>query len=161
MRTAFLGVLGARTTGLAGLAALVLVGALFATGCRPNDLGSFCELTRPVCESNGDDPENCVVSLQVYHPADQTKDYIATGVVDCEHFTCVHSAGHEGDAYCTRTCFDDDQCRGGERPDLVCRELVLDDAFIADLCTQLGPERCEEIFGTIQQSKYCALPLEE
>lgn len=155
---------GAAGLPLGGKALLVVMAALVLsamTGCRSNDLGTPCELIIPVCISEDpadcDDPANIV--YEEFSPEDPDLDYLASGVFDCEHFTCVASAGHDGAPYCSRPCLEgaDEQCRGGHM-DLECRELVLDRDFITDLCEQLGDEECNRIFGDVDDAWYCAPP---
>ncbi len=147
------------SSGWTKVVVMIFVAGLATSACRSNDLGTPCELVRPVCVANCNDPENMQIEYEPFQPEDLTRDYIATGVIDCEHFTCVSSQGHQEQAYCTRTCLADDQCTGGTR-DLVCRELLLDRDFIARLCESIGDEECERIFGRIQDSSFCAVPLD-
>ncbi len=131
---------------------LVLAGA----GCGPsNDLGSTCQLTAPTKDAN-----TGKVTNQPYKvPANATSDYISTGGTDCEDFTCIDTAGDSTGAYCSRRCIDNASCQGGPDKTLVCRTLVLDDAFINELRQSLGDQAFKQLFGDIQTAKYCAHPL--
>ena len=132
---------------------LVLAGA----GCGPsNDLGSSCTVEEPVLDTSTNKVK------YVPYPKDQmspTSDYISTGGTDCEDFTCIDTAGDGKGAYCSRRCIDDASCQGGVDKTLVCRTLVLDDAFINELRQSLGDQAFQQLFGDIQTAKYCAHPI--
>lgn len=133
------------------LGGLLLAGA----GCVQNDLGSKCTLEEPVLDPNTNKVVYQPIPKSSMNPAD---DYITTGGTDCEDFTCIDTAGDNQGAYCSRRCIDNASCQGGVDKNLVCRTLVLDDAFINELRQQLGDKAFQQLFGDIQTAKYCAHP---
>jgi hypothetical protein len=122
---------------------------LLLAGCGKSDLGRSCTLLAPTADG-GTAP---------YDPPSEANDYISMGGADCEDFTCIDSAGDGAGAYCSRRCAEDAQCKGGEDDTLVCRELVLDEAFIQVLRDRLGEEEFFRVFGEIQNARYCAHPV--
>lgn len=133
---------------------LLLVTLLVSTGCVEKDFGTPCTLKRPIAGGGSED----------FIPDNDSLDYIAMGVPDCEDFTCVDTAGDTesgggmAGAYCSRRCLEDAQCRGGADETLVCRPLNLDPVFIENLRARLGDDEFYRIFGDITYASFCARP---
>ena len=135
------------------LAVLALSAAL--VGCQEPDVGQKCNLDFTPDGGLSFDPDTSV------------GDFLETGQPECDNLVCVASAkGTDGKArgsklctgelcnpYCSRQCADDKQCFTKETG-LVCRSVVLDEAFI----NSLSPELRQKYLGDIQGSRYCAVP---
>ncbi|MDF1565378.1 MAG: adventurous gliding motility lipoprotein CglC [Deltaproteobacteria bacterium] len=119
-----------------------------SAGCGKTDLGTPCTLVQPTV---GGEPEP-------FDPPSEANDYLSTGQAGCEDFTCIDTAGDGEDGYCSRRCAEDAQCKGGVDKTLICRELVLDEAFLTELRQRLGDEEFFRVFGDIQNARYCARP---
>jgi len=129
---------------LAALAALV--------ACQPPDVGQRCEITWA-----GANPPT---------PTDPnfSSDYLETGNTACDNLVCIVSPVRSGKysdcpngacGYCSKPCVSNEDCYQSQTG-LVCRQMVLDPAFIASL----PPDVRQKYLGNASQfSSYCAVPL--
>jgi hypothetical protein len=126
--------------------AFALVAAFSAlAACQAPDVGAPC-------------------NLDVAPPTPVRADYMETGVAACDNLICIQSAppppGTKGSfdpnrPYCSKACVSDADCSQGDTG-LVCRSVVLDATFLANL----PPDVRQRYLGdTGQFSRYCAAPL--
>ena len=88
-------------------------------------------------------------------------DYFESGNLTCENLVCIVSpaaAGSEYDrgaagGYCSKSCVSNQDCFESETG-LVCRQMVLDPVFLA----QLSPELRDRYAPEFQASSFCAVP---
>ena len=91
-------------------------------------------------------------------------DFFRSGAIECEALVCLRSAtgacpgGGAPDplqvrAYCSKACVSDADCFNKETG-LVCRNIVLNEAFISSL----PPDVREKYLGQLATSSYCATP---
>jgi hypothetical protein len=131
--------------------ALTLASSLLA-GCQSPDVGQRCEL---LWNSSGSTPPPT--------PATVASDYFETGNAGCDNLVCIVSPQAPGDryydcagsqcGYCSKPCVSDKDCFKSDTG-LVCRQVVLDPAFIASL----DPVTRSKYLADIQFSSYCAVP---
>ncbi|HZZ84942.1 MAG TPA: adventurous gliding motility lipoprotein CglC [Anaeromyxobacteraceae bacterium] len=121
--------------------AATLAGALLA--CQPPDVGQACPVRLPA--QNGV-PVSC---------ATVQGDYLETGVTACENLVCIVSPTN-GDkrvtcnpGYCSKPCVSDADCDTSSTG-LVCRQVVLDPAFLASIPTKY--------LGDLKTTYWCAIP---
>jgi hypothetical protein len=122
-------------------------------GCKsPPDVGQRCQLlwnaSGPVAQPT---------------PATVASDYLETGNAGCDNLVCIVSPQAPGAryydcagsqcGYCSKPCVSDKDCFKSETG-LVCRQIVLDPAFIA----ALDPVTRAAYLADIQFSSYCAVP---
>ncbi|HSN15317.1 MAG TPA: adventurous gliding motility lipoprotein CglC [Anaeromyxobacteraceae bacterium] len=131
--------------------AIVAACAALLSGCQPPDVGQRCELAWGTDRSTAPTPTST------------ESDYVETGNASCETLVCIVSKATSGEystcdgdkcGYCSKPCVSDADCYKSETG-LVCRKMVLDDAFIASL----DPATREKYH--VQYSSYCAVPLEQ
>ena len=87
-------------------------------------------------------------------------DFFRSGAVECDNLICLQSptgacAGptpHQVKAYCSKACVSDSDCFHSETG-LVCRQVLLDPAFVASL-PDGGAPWLPQALG----SNYCAYP---
>lgn len=115
------------------LAALAL-GML--AGCQDPDVGQTCSFDAPALTEGS-----------------ITGDYLETGKTECENLVCIRSPQRPS-PYCSKPCVSDSDCSKDETG-LVCRAVVLDPGFIA----QLPEDVRRKYLGDVQFSNYCAAPL--
>jgi hypothetical protein len=134
--------------------ALTLASSLLA-GCQSPDVGQRCEL---LWNASGANPAPT--------PASVASDYFETGNAGCDNLVCIVSPQAPGDryyscagaqcGYCSKPCVSDKDCFKSETG-LVCRQIVLDPAFIEAL-RQRDPATAATYLANIQFSSYCAVP---
>jgi hypothetical protein len=129
------------------------VAPLAVLACQDPDVGQRCDITWGNVETT---PPPNAVSL---YP--DGADFFESGNVSCENLVCIVSpaqAGSQydrGDAggYCSKPCVSDNDCFKSETG-LVCRQMVLDPVFLA----QLTPELRERYVPALQTSSFCGVP---
>lgn len=141
---------------------VVVVGALFTTGCKPaTDLNRPCSLVRK--NPDGGAPLK-LTEDDVRSKTGNNKDFIAFGTVECEDLVCVRDATLVTDAggsdsamgYCSRPCPQNSQCPSydealDEGPTaLRCRALLLDAETLAAIAGDGGS------FGGVRDPYFCA-----
>jgi hypothetical protein len=142
--------------------ALVLVAASAAlgAGCQSPDVGQRCQI--PSYPGSTLDPK----------PTEIDGDFLETGNPACDSLVCIASPVKTGEysscdgtqcGYCSKPCVSDAECFESETG-LVCRQLVLDPAYISYLETQLAPDGsgrtlADIYLGEARYSRYCAVPL--
>jgi hypothetical protein len=130
--------------------------ALVATaGCQKPDVGGQCTLAwNPTWEQNGTQAPPAAATT--------TSDYFEMGNLACDGLVCIVSpapAGSEyastvpGQGYCSKACVSNADCYEKDTG-LVCRQMVLDPAFLREL----DPATAERYLANIQNSSYCAVP---
>jgi hypothetical protein len=125
--------------------ALALV-ALVA--CQEPDVGQRCDI--------GLDPAT-------YNPTSIPSEIFQTFNPVCDNLVCLMSPLAEGErysdcpsglcGYCSKPCVSDQDCFESETG-LVCRQIVLDEEFIASL----PPDVRETYLAGVTFSSYCAVP---
>lgn len=129
------------------LIAMLLAGSTLA--CQQPDVGQRCAL-----KWDG--------SVPAPTPQTAAGEYFESGNIACDNLVCIVSpatsgkyASCEGTAcgYCSKPCVSDQDCYKSETG-LVCRQMVLDQVFLASLDAQTR----ERYLGDIQYSSYCAVP---
>ena len=145
---------------LARSLALSLLGtALLLGGCSDPDVGQPCVLD---VYDSGNNPIDTPVGNGYCSAA--PADFFKTGSIECENLICIRSpvgacpeaiAGKpiEVRKYCSKACVSDSDCFTKETG-LVCRTIVLDEAFISSL----PPDVRQKYLGPLQTSTYCATP---
>ena len=125
---------------------MVLAAALLAlAACQKPDVGQPCTLTWGTSEPK---PNATTVNA----------DYFESGNTTCENLICILSpvaAGSRYDrgdlgGYCSKACGSDGDCYKSDT-DLVCRKVVLDEVFLA----QLPDDLKQQYLGEIQLASYC------
>lgn len=140
---------------------MVLVAALLAlAACQGADVGQDCSITwgaepKPdaSCDSSGEEGGVGCFSI--------TADLFETGNTECENLTCIMSPvgsgstydRRPGKGYCSKPCVSNGDCYESDTG-LVCRHVVLDPVFIA----QLPEDLKQKYLGDVQLSSYCAVP---
>lgn len=127
---------------------MALVTLLALVACQDPDVGQPCTITW----GNSEPKPNAT---------DITADYFESGNTKCENLICVMShvaAGSTYDrgdlgGYCSKPCVSNQDCFQSDTG-LVCRQIVLDSVFIA----QLDPALKDRYLGEIQFSNYCGVP---
>jgi hypothetical protein len=132
---------------------LALAPLLVLAACQDPDVGNECTL-------NWDAP-----SATSLYDQGLSVDYFESGNFSCEGLICIVSpaaAGTEygfdtaGRGYCSKSCISNDQCYPDETG-LVCRQMVLDDVYLAEL-ERTDPEAKERYLGDTRFSSYCGVP---
>lgn len=149
---------------------------LSAGSCVDSDVGAPCSLQKVQLDRNlpgcaDATPDSVDSRPECFHPtladleAGRDKEFVSFGVADCDNLTCVRSRGqavpaNEGEptGHCSSECITDDDCRSEGNGRFVCRELFLDQAFLAQLRENLSEEEYARYFGRIQNTKFCARP---
>jgi hypothetical protein len=132
--------------------ALVVASSLLG-GCQSADVGQRCELLWNTTPGGPAAPT----------PATIASDYFENGNTGCDNLVCIVSPQASGEryfpcagsqcGYCSKPCVSDKDCFKSETG-LVCRQVVLDPAFIASL----PPETRATYLADVQFSSYCAVP---
>jgi len=135
--------------------ALILASSLLA-GCQSPDVGQRCQLLWNTAVSAPPAPT----------PATIASEYFETGNTACDNLVCIVSPQAPGDryhdcagtqcGYCSKPCVSDKDCFQSETG-LVCRQVVLDPAFIQEL-RRTDPALADQYLSDIQFSSYCAVP---
>ena len=134
--------------------ALALAVASFSlAGCQSADVGQRCELLWNTAPGAPAAPT----------PATVASEYFENGNAGCDNLVCIVSPQSPGDryydcagsqcGYCSKPCVSDKDCFKSDTG-LVCRQVVLDPAFIASL----DAETRSKYLADIQFSSYCAVP---
>lgn len=141
------------------VAALVAALAALSVGCQSPDVGTRCDVQW-----------SATSPLPAPDPATIPGDYLETGNPACPRLVCIVSpstpaSGEYGACassgaqcgYCSKPCVSDSECYKDETG-LVCRQIVLDPDFIAEL-EATNPLLAERYLGDARYSRYCAVPL--
>ena len=133
----------------ARLSPAVALAALLLAGCQSPDVGQRCEISW-----GGTIPAPTPDTIGF--------DYLENGNVGCDNLVCVVSPSapnnpYNGCAngqcgYCSKPCVSDKDCYKSETG-LVCRQMVLDQEFIATL-----DPAAQQFLGGVKFSNYCAVP---
>lgn len=142
---------------LARVAVLATACASLAFGCQSPDVGSRCDVQWSATST-------------APKPATIPGDYLETGNPACPRLVCIISpttpasgeygscaAGDTQCGYCSKPCVSDSECYHSETG-LVCRQIVLDPGFIAQL-EATNPLLAQRYLGDARFSRYCAVPL--
>jgi hypothetical protein len=134
---------------------MVLAAAtLLALGaCSKPDVGQPCSISWGTSEIRPPDPPTLL--------AQGGSDYFESGNLSCENLICIVSpapAGsrYGGGGYCSKPCVSDQDCYQSDTG-LVCRQMILDPAFLAEL-EKTDPALKERYLGDVSFSSYCAVP---
>jgi hypothetical protein len=132
--------------------ALIVASTLLA-GCQSPDVGQRCELLWNTSPGSPAAPT----------PATVASEYFETGNAACDNLVCIVSPQAPGAryydcagaqcGYCSKPCVSDKDCFKSETG-LVCRQVVLDPAFLAGL----DADTRARYLADIQFSSYCAVP---
>jgi len=135
--------------------ALAVLAALALAACQSPDVGQRCQL-----------PFHSGATAPGPTPATVSGDYLEVGNTVCDNLICIVSPavtggrynGCSGDncGYCSKPCVSNQDCATSETG-LVCRQMVLDPAFIQKL-QQTDPALLETYLSDIRFSSYCAVP---
>jgi hypothetical protein len=147
-----------RAARIAGLAALALA------ACQDPDVGQPCALD---LFADGGAIDTDVQRDKGLYSSCERADYFRSGAVECESLICVRSATGSATGtcppplspvairkYCSKACVSDTDCFNKDTG-LVCRQIVLDPVFLANL----DPQVRDRYLGQIQSSNYCAAPV--
>jgi hypothetical protein len=134
--------------------ALAFASSLLAS-CQSADVGQRCKL------GWGD-----ASATPAPTPATIASEYFENGNTGCDNLVCIVSPQSPGDryfdcagsqcGYCSKPCVSDKDCFKSETG-LVCRQVVLDPAFIQEL-QKADPVKASQYLADIQFSSYCAVP---
>jgi hypothetical protein len=133
-----------------------LLAALLALGaCQSPDVGQPCTISWGTGESAPPPPDP--VSLF----KNGESDWFETGNAECENLVCIVSPAAPGSrystgGYCSKPCVSNQDCFQSDTG-LVCRQLVLDPAFLKVIDT-FDPALRQKYLGDIQFSSYCVTP---
>lgn len=136
---------------------MVLVPLILALGaCQQPDVGQPCNITWGNTDQGAPPPPNPVSLFQ-----SGGSDWFESGNTECENLVCIVSPAAPGSryasgGYCSKPCVSDQDCYES-RTGLVCRQMVLDPAFIAEL-QQFDAALAQKYLGDVQFSSYCAVP---
>jgi hypothetical protein len=135
--------------------ALAVLFALAVAGCQSPDVGQRCQL-----------PFHLGAIDPAPTPATVSGDYLEVGNTVCDNLVCIVSPAVSGGryndcagsncGYCSKPCVSNQDCATSETG-LVCRQMVLDPAFIQKL-QQTDPALLEDYLADIRFSSYCAVP---
>ncbi len=136
----------ARVPKMALVAAALVLGA-----CQQPDVGQPCTLTWGTGAEAPAYPK----------PSEIQADYFESGNTDCENLVCIMSPAAEGSrygasAYCSKPCISNQDCFES-KTGLVCRQMVLDSLFLAEL-EKYDPALKARYLGDVQFSSYCGVP---
>ncbi len=129
---------------------VLLLAALAAiSACQSPDVGEECAIS-------WGDPSTAPKASEV------SAEYVEFNAGNgCENLVCIISPAPDGTTYgsrgrgigyCSKPCVSNRDCYQSET-DLVCRTIVLDEAFLGSL----DPVTRERYLGDIQYSSYCAV----
>lgn len=137
------------------LVAVAAATSALVAGCQSPDVGQRCEIAWST---------EVPPPVPAPTPATIAGDYLETGNFACDNLVCIVSPATTGQyascagaqcGYCSKPCVSDRDCFTSQTG-LVCRQMVLDDAFIA----WLRANGKDQYLGDAQYSKYCAIPLQ-
>jgi hypothetical protein len=127
--------------------ALATAGLALAA-CQSPDVGQRC---------------NMKLDATAYNPASVTSEIVLTFAPECDNLICILSPVSSGKyagcadglncGYCSKPCVSDQDCYKSETG-LVCRQMVLDEAFINSLPADVR----DKYLAGVQFSNYCAVP---
>lgn len=132
---------------------MALVAALLVLGaCQEPDVGQPCKIGWGDPEAGAPPPPN---------PQTVTSDWFESGNTECENLVCIVSPAAVGSrygsgGYCSKPCVSNQDCFESETG-LVCRQMVLDPLFLAQL-DQFDPTLKQRYLGDVQFSSYCGVP---
>ncbi len=134
------------------LESIAVAASVALAACGSPDVGQSCPLH--VQDPTYDKTTQC---------STDRAEYFESGNSGCDNLICIRSvtaAGCAGNAsqfetrtYCSKPCVSDSDCYKGDTG-LVCRQIVLDAAFLATL----PPDVRSRYLGDIQSSRFCATP---
>ena len=136
--------------------AVSLASLLLLAGCPSPDVGQACEMNLKYADGS-----SIAVSVPgVGQCSAQSADFFRSGAVECDNLICLQSPTGTCSgttpflvkAYCSKACVSDSDCFSSETG-LVCRQVLLDPAFVATLPNG-GAPWLPEAMG----SSYCAFP---
>jgi hypothetical protein len=130
----------------------LLAAALALTACQDPDVGQPCKITWGTGETATAPPDPVTLFKT------GGSDWFESGNTQCENLVCIVSpeppgSRYSGGGYCSKPCVSDQDCFQSETG-LVCRQLVLDPAFLKELDT-FDPSLRQKYLGDIQFSSYC------
>jgi hypothetical protein len=132
---------------------MALVAAVLVLGaCQEPDVGQPCNISWGNPEQGAPTPPT---------PQTITSDWFESGNTECENLVCIMSPVAEGarygsTAYCSKPCVSNQDCFES-KTGLVCRQMVLDPLFLAQL-DQFDPALKQRYLGDVQFSSYCGVP---
>jgi hypothetical protein len=135
---------------------LTLIAALLALGaCQTPDVGQPCSITWGTGDTAPPPPDPVTLFKNA------GSDWFESGNTTCENLVCIVSPAAPGTryasgGYCSKPCVSNQDCFQSQTG-LVCRQMVLDPAFIKQL-DQIDPTLKQRYLGDIQFSSYCAVP---
>jgi hypothetical protein len=136
---------------------MVLAVALLAlAACQKPDVGQPCTVAWG--DTWVSDPLMPPPPDPVQLHASGGADYFESGNLTCENLVCIVSPAPSGSryssgGYCSKSCVSNQDCFESETG-LVCRQMVLDPVFLA----QLSPELRDRYAPEFQASSFCAAP---
>ncbi len=136
---------------------MVLVAATLALGaCQEPDVGQPCSIKWGDPDQGAPPPPDPV---KLYE--DGGSDFFESGNVTCENLVCIVSPAPPGSrysssGYCSKPCVSNQDCYES-KTGLVCRQMVLDPLFLAQL-DQSDPALKQKYLGEVQFSSYCGVP---
>ncbi|HEX9244374.1 MAG TPA: adventurous gliding motility lipoprotein CglC [Anaeromyxobacter sp.] len=137
----------------APILALFVVALTTLGACQSPDVGQPCTIT---WGTGSTEPPPDPVTLY----KEGGSDWFESGNTQCENLVCIVSPAapgsqYSGGGYCSKPCVSNQDCFQSETG-LVCRQLVLDPAFLKALDT-LDPALRQKYLGDIQFSSYCVV----
>jgi hypothetical protein len=135
---------------------MALVAALLAlAACQEPDVGQPCDIAWGTGES-APPPPNPVTLFR-----SGGSDWFESGNTTCENLVCIVSPAAPGSryasgGYCSKPCVSNQDCYES-KTGLVCRQMVLDPLFLAQL-DQIDPTLKSRYLGDVQFSSYCGVP---
>jgi hypothetical protein len=136
-------------------APLVALVALLLAGCQSPDVGQRCRLPSTTGGPAGPTPDTAAGDfLEFGNPGcDNLVCIVSPTTAGSRYNTCSGSGTDAQCGYCSKPCVSDQDCFKSETG-LVCRQMVLDPAFIAGL----DDATRTKYLADIQFSSYCAVP---
>jgi len=132
-----------------------LAAASLLAGCPSPDVGQACEMNLKYADGS-----SIAVSVGGRTCSATPADFFRSGAVECDNLICLQSptgtcgggTPYQVKAYCSKACVSDADCFTSETG-LVCRQILLDPAFVATL-PDGGAPWLPQALG----SNYCAFP---
>jgi hypothetical protein len=129
---------------------LAVLPLVVLAACQDPDVGQRCDIAWGDIETTP--PPDPVLLF-----ASGGADYFESGNLSCENLVCIVSPSPAGarysvGGYCSKPCVSNNDCFESETG-LVCRQMVLDPVFLA----QLSPELRERYVPEFQTSSFCAV----
>jgi hypothetical protein len=132
---------------------MALVAAVLALGaCQEPDVGQPCNISWGAPETGAPPAPN---------PQTVSSDWFESGNTECENLVCIVSPAAAGSrygsgGYCSKPCVSNQDCYES-KTGLVCRQMVLDPLFLAQL-DQFDPTLKQRYLGDVQFSSFCGVP---